>query len=116
LLAPSLQTRALHPVCLVRRKLVDSGAALVAAAPLAPSPPLRLLELRPGVRLVPLQPEALVRRGLVPLQPEALLEDKEKRRPCRAEAEEEDDDVSEEEEEKEEEGGMRWWRKGKSDE
>ena len=63
----------------------DSGAALVAAAPL-------LLELRPGVRLVPLQPEALVRRGLVPLrlcrsfspwaQPEALLEDKEKRRPC----------------------------------
>ena len=79
-------------VRLVRRKLVDSGAALVAAAPLAPSPPLRLLELRPGVRLVPLQPEALVRRGLVPLrlcrsfspwaQPEALLEDKEKRRPC----------------------------------
>ena len=72
-------------VRLVRRKLVDSGAALVAAAPL-------LLELRPGVRLVPLQPEALVRRGLVPLrlcrsfspwaQPEALLEDKEKRRPC----------------------------------
>ena len=70
----------------------DSGAALVAAAPLAPSPPLRFLELRPGVRLVPLQPEALVRRGLVPLrlcrsfspwaQPEALLEDKEKRRPC----------------------------------
>ena len=63
----------------------DSGAALVAAAPL-------LLEHRPGVRLVPLQPEALVRRGLVPLrlcrsfspwaQPEALLEDKEKRRPC----------------------------------
>jgi hypothetical protein len=53
---------------------------------------------------------------LVPLQPEALLEDKEKRRPCRAEAEEEDDDVSEEEEEEEEEGGMRWWRKGKSDE
>ena len=111
---------------MVRRKLVDSGAALVAAAALAPSPPLRLLELRPGVRLVPLQPEALVRRGLVPLrlcrsfspwaQPEALLEDKEKRRPCRAEAEEEDDDVSEEEEEKEEEGGMRWWRKGKSDE
>ena len=106
-------------VGLVRRKLVDSGAALVAAAPL-------LLELRPGVRLVPLQPEALVRRSLVPLrlcrsfspwaQPEALLEDKEKRRPCRAEAEEEDDDVSEEEEEKEEEGGMRWWRKGKSDE
>ena len=70
---------------MVRRKLVDSGAALVAAAPL-------LLELRPGVRLVPLQPEALVRRGLVPLrlcpsfspwaQQEALLEDKEKRRPC----------------------------------
>ena len=79
-------------VRLERLKRVDSGAALVAAAPLAPSPPLRLLELRPGVRLVPLQPEALVRRGLVPLrlcrsfspwaQPEALLEDKEKRRPC----------------------------------
>ena len=56
-------------VRLERLKRVDSGAALVAAAPLAPSPPLRLLELRPGVRLVPLQPEA-------------LLEDKEKRRPC----------------------------------
>ena len=79
-------------VRLERLKRVDSGAALVAAAPLAPSPPLRLLELRPGVRLVPLQPEALVRRSLVPLrlcrsfspwaQPEALLEDKEKRRPC----------------------------------
>ena len=52
-------------VRLERLKRVDSGAALVAAAPL-------LLEHRPGVRLVPLQPEALVRRGLVPLQPEAL--------------------------------------------
>ena len=55
-------------VRLVRSKLVDPGAALVAAAPLAPSPPLRLLELRPGVHLVPLQPEALVRQGGSPFR------------------------------------------------
>ena len=39
---------------MVRRKRVDSGAALVAAVPLAPNPPLPLLEdleLRQGVCL-----------------------------------------------------------------
>ena len=72
-------------VRLVRHKLVDSGAALVAAAPLAPSPRLVLdlellqqgvrLALRPGVGLVPLQPAALAnrRRRLAPLQPAAHL-------------------------------------------
>ena len=53
-------------VCLERRKRVASGAALVAAAALAPSPPLRLLdlELQQGVGLA-LRPRgaSVQRRG-----------------------------------------------------
>ena len=65
-------------VGLVRRKRVDSGAVLAAATALAPSSQ-RLLELRPGLPLAPLQPVALANRrrlaaSVLPMWPRRLLE------------------------------------------